>query len=147
MQRKVKEILSFLIFDPLNIELFCRFPKPHAVWKRQVSLCFSICTWNHPSKQKRHLKSWDITVDISFASSAAAAAASLQSCLTLCDPINCSPPGFPSLGFSRQEHWSGLPFPSPMHESEMWKGSCSVVSNSSDPMDCSLPGSSVHGIF
>ena len=23
----------------------------------------------------------------------------------------------PSLGFSRQEHWSGLPFPSPMHES------------------------------
>ena len=24
----------------------------------------------------------------------------------------------PSLGFSRQEHWSGLPFPSAMHESE-----------------------------
>ena len=24
----------------------------------------------------------------------------------------------PSLGFSRQEHWSGLPFPSLMHESE-----------------------------
>ena len=24
----------------------------------------------------------------------------------------------PSLGFSRQEHWSGLPFPSPIHESE-----------------------------
>ena len=24
----------------------------------------------------------------------------------------------PSPGFSRQEHWSGLPFPSPMHESE-----------------------------
>jgi len=24
----------------------------------------------------------------------------------------------PSLGFSRQEHWSGLPFPPPMHESE-----------------------------
>ena len=24
----------------------------------------------------------------------------------------------PSLGFSRQEHWSGLPFPSPMQESE-----------------------------
>ena len=27
----------------------------------------------------------------------------------------------PSLGFSRQEHWRGLPFPSPMHESEKWK--------------------------
>ena len=27
----------------------------------------------------------------------------------------------PSMGFSRQEHWSGLPFPSPMHESGKWK--------------------------
>ena len=39
----------------------------------------------------------------------------------------------PSLGFSRQEHWSGLPFPSPMHESEKWKESRSVMSNSSQP--------------
>ena len=37
----------------------------------------------------------------------------------------------PSLGFSRQEHWSGLPFPSPMHESAKWKWSRSVVSDSS----------------
>ena len=51
-----------------------------------------------------------------------------------------------SLGFSRQEHWSGLPFPSPMHESEKWKWSHSVVSTLHDPMDCSPPGSSVHGI-
>ena len=35
----------------------------------------------------------------------------------------------PSLGFSRQEHWSGLPFPSPMHESEKWKWRRSVVSD------------------
>ena len=39
----------------------------------------------------------------------------------------------PSLGFSRQEHWSGLPFPSLMHESEKWKWSCSVVSDSLRP--------------
>ena len=39
----------------------------------------------------------------------------------------------PSLGFSRQEHWSGLPFPSPMRESEKWKGSCSVMSDSLRP--------------
>ena len=52
----------------------------------------------------------------------------------------------PSLGFSRQEHWSGLPFPSPMHGSEKWKWSrCHVWL--SDPMDCSLPGSSLHRIF
>ena len=38
-----------------------------------------------------------------------------------------------SLGFSRQEHWSGLPFPPPMHESEKWKWSRSVVSNSLRP--------------
>ena len=38
----------------------------------------------------------------------------LLSCvLTLCDPMDCSPPGFSSTGFSRQEYWSGLPFPSP----------------------------------
>ena len=39
----------------------------------------------------------------------------------------------PSLGFSRQEHWSGLPFPSPMHESEKGKWSRSVVSDSVRP--------------
>ena len=49
---------------------------------------------------------------------AAAAAKSLQSCPTLYNPIDGSPPGSPSLGFSRQEHWSGLPCPSPKHESE-----------------------------
>ena len=35
-----------------------------------------------------------------------------------------------SLGFSRQEHWSGLPFPSPMHESEKSKWSRSVMPDS-----------------
>jgi len=39
----------------------------------------------------------------------------------------------PSLGFSRQEHWSGLPFPSPMHESEKWRWSRSVVSDPQRP--------------
>ena len=46
-----------------------------------------------------------------------AAATSLQSCPTLCDPIDSNPPRSPVLGFDRQEHWSGLPSP-PMHESE-----------------------------
>ena len=37
-----------------------------------------------------------------------------QSCLTLCDPMNCvAHQAPPSMGFSRQEYWSGLPFPSP----------------------------------
>ena len=38
-----------------------------------------------------------------------------------------------TLGFSRQEHWSELPFPSPMHESEKWKWSRSVVSDPQGP--------------
>ena len=39
----------------------------------------------------------------------------VQFCAT---PQTASHQAPPSLGFSRQEHWSGLPFPSPMHESE-----------------------------
>ena len=53
----------------------------------------------------------------------------------------------PSLGFSRQEHWSGLPFllqcRKVKSESEVAQ-SCPTLS---DPMDCSPPGSSIHGIF
>ena len=48
-----------------------------------------------------------------------------------------------SLEFSRQEQRGGLPFPFPLHESEVAQ-SCPT---SSDPMDCHLPGSSAHGIF
>ena len=75
----------------------------------------------------------------------AATAKSLQLCTTLCDPIDGSHQTPPSLGFSRQEHWNGLPFPSPMSESEsevaQWHLTLSY------PMDYSLPGSSIHGIF
>ena len=48
----------------------------------------------------------------------AAAVKSFQSCPTLCDPTDGSPPGFPVPGILQQEYWSGLPFPSPMHESK-----------------------------
>ena len=51
----------------------------------------------------------------------------VQLCVT---PQTAAHQAPPSLGFSRQEHWSRLPFPSPMHESEKWKWSRSVVSNS-----------------
>ena len=52
-----------------------------------------------------------------------------------------------SMGFSRQEHWSGLPFPPPMHASESQSEVPQSCPTLSDAMDCSLPGSSVHGIF
>ena len=50
-----------------------------------------------------------------------------------------------SMGYSRQECWSGLPFPSPMHESE--SEVAQLCPTLRDTMDCSLPGSSTHGIF
>ena len=39
----------------------------------------------------------------------------LQSCPTLCDTRDYSRQAPLSMGFSRQEHWSGLPFPLPGH--------------------------------
>ena len=78
--------------------------------------------------------------------SAAAAAKSLQSCLTLYDPIDGSPPGSPVPGIlqARTLEWVAISF-------SMEVKSESEVAQShptpSDPMDCSLPGSSAHGIL
>ena len=57
-------------------------------------------------------------LEVVYTYPAAAAAKLLQSCPTLCGPIDGSPPGSPVPGFSMQKHWSGLPVPSPMDESE-----------------------------
>ena len=62
-------------------------------------------------------------------------------------PYTASHQSLPSLGLSRQEHWSGLPFPSPMQESESESEVAQSCPTLRDPMDCSPPGSSVHGIF
>ena len=79
-----------------------------------------------------------------FSCAAATAAKLLQSCPTLCNPIDGSTPGSPIPGILQARTLSGLPFPSPKHESE------SEVAQSRptlrNPMDCSPPGSSVHGI-
>ena len=53
-----------------------------------------------------------------LATAAAAAAKSLQSCPTLCDPIDGSPQGSPVPGILQARTWSALPFPSPIYESE-----------------------------
>ena len=75
-------------------------------------------------------------------------AKSLQSCLTLCDPIDGSPPGSPVPGIlqARTLEWVChflLQCMKVKSESEVAQ-SCLTLS---DPLDCSLPGSSVHGIF
>ena len=42
-------------------------------------------------------------------------AKSLQQCQTLCDPMECSRQTHLSMGFSRQEYWTGVPYPPPGH--------------------------------
>ena len=79
----------------------------------------------------------------------AAAAKSLQSCPTLCDPIDSSPPGSPVPGIlqARTLEWVAISF----SNAHKWKVKVKSVAQSCptlrDPMDCSLTGSSVHGIF
>ena len=77
----------------------------------------------------------------------AAAAKSLQSCPTLCNPIDGSLPGFPVPGILQAGTGVGCHFllqcMKVKSESEVTQ-SCPTLS---DPMDCSLPGSSVHGIL
>ena len=74
--------------------------------------------------------------------SKAAAAKSLQSCPTLCDPRDSSPPGYPIPGILqvRTLEWVAISF------SNAWKWKVKMKSLS-HPMDCSLPSSSVQGIF
>ena len=83
-------------------------------------------------------------------STTAAAAKSLQPCLTLCDPIDGSPPGSPVPGIlqARMLEWVTISFFNAWkwkvkNESEVTQ-SCLTLSY---PTDCSLPGSPVHGIF
>ena len=75
-------------------------------------------------------------------------AKSLQSCPTLCDPIDGNPPGSPIPGDSPGKNTGVgchclLPCMKGKSESEVAQ-SCPIRS---DPIDRSLPGSSVHGIF
>ena len=73
-----------------------------------------------------------------------AAAKSLQSCPTLCDPIDGSPPGSPVPGIlqARIPEWVAISF----SNASKWKMKVKSLSHVR-PLDCSLPGSSVHGIF
>jgi len=73
---------------------------------------------------------------------------SLQSCLTLCDPIDGSPPGSPVPGILQARTLEVgchvlLQCMKVKSESEVAQSYLTL----SDPMDCSLPGSSIHGIF
>ena len=89
-------------------------------------------------------------ISLLSSSAAAAAAKSLQSYPTLCDPMDCSLPGFSVHGILQAKtlEWVAISF------SNAWKWKVKVKVKSlshvrllATPMDCSLPGSSIHGIF
>ena len=68
-----------------------------------------------------------------------------QSCLTPSDPMDCSLPAPPSMGFSRQEYWSGVPLPSPMlGASDQIRSVAQLCPTLRDPMNRSTPGLPVH---
>ena len=78
----------------------------------------------------------------------AAAAKSLQSCLTLCNPIDSSPPGSPRPRDSPGKNTGvGCHFLLQCMKAKSESEVAQWCPTLSDPMDCSLPGSSVHGIF
>ena len=80
----------------------------------QLTICFlSENSFSKDIAKQNACMAIQLKLNLVHAFLTSSAAKSLQSCLTLCDPIDGSPPGSSSLGFSRQEHWSGLPFPSP----------------------------------
>ena len=80
----------------------CPQQKPFAKWRKEVN--WIIMT------EKSFLSFKDVRLLLLL---------SRFSCVRLCvTPETAAHQALPSLEFSRQEHWSGLPFPSPMQESE-----------------------------
>ena len=114
-------------------------------------LSFMISVWKrntiNVNTGKKEGKIFVQIILTSLTLASAAAAKSLQSCPTLCDPIDRSPPGssIPGILQARTLEWVAISF------SNAWKWSerevAQLCPTLSDPMDCSLPGSSVHGIF
>ena len=87
-------------------------------------------------------------MEVKLQSKAAATAKSLQSCPTLCDPIKRHPTRLPRPWDSPDKNTGvGCHFllqcMKVKSESEVAQ-SCPTLS---DPMDCSPPGSCIHGIF
>ena len=58
-------------------------------------------------------ESWSIWHSLSCFGVCMRTCAVFRSCLTLCDPMDCSAPGSSVHGFPRQEYWSRVPFPPP----------------------------------
>ena len=94
---------------------------------------FKIFAYINFRTQKQYLCCFKESKHLKVFHQVAAAAKSLQSCPTLCNPIDGSALGSAVPGILQARILDGLPFPSPMHESEKWKWSRSVVPDSATP--------------
>ena len=76
-------------------------------------------------------------------------AKSFQLCLTLCDPMDYSPPAPLSMGFSRQEYWNGLPCPPPGDLPDLGTelASSTALALQADSLPLSHQGSSISSIL
>ena len=76
-----------------------------------------LCTWPYSlTRAARHTKNWWKICSYCHTRNKGflcLCAKSLQLCPLLCNLVDCGLPGSPSMGFSREEHWSGLPCPPP----------------------------------
>ena len=111
-----------------------------------INLATTFPTWNmefsgHPTWKCRY----NIFCIICEIVHIAAAANSLQSCLTLCDTIDGSPPGslVPGILQERTLEWVAISFSNARMHAKLLQ-SCPTLR---DPRDCSLSGSSIYGIF
>ena len=121
-----------LLFKMLSMFIIAFLPR---------SKCLLISRLQSPSAvilEPKKIKSVTVTI-------AAAAAASLQLCPTLCDPIDSSPPGFsvPGILQARTLEWVAISFSNACMHAKLLH-SCPTLY---DPMDSSPPGSSVHRIL
>ena len=86
------------------------------IWYVYMTECYSAIRRN---KTESFVETWVDLESVICCEVSQLLLLSCFSCVQLCaTPQMAAHQAPPSLGFSRQEHWSGLPFPSPMHESE-----------------------------
>ena len=104
-----------------------------------------LLSWNTVQEESWDSKVSEIRRGLEYHTAAAAAAKSLQSCPTLCDPIDSIPPGSPVPGIlqARTLEWVAISFSSAWK----WKVKVKMLSCVQLLQDCSLPGSSIRGIF
>ena len=118
-KQKYKSNSYFIVTVLLSKLIFPLFIKTRESWMIQYK-CDTTPKWNwllssqvvNPWINNKNNKLTAQNTQMFLLSPVCVCVCVTQLCLNLCDPMDCSPPPL-SMGFSRQEYWSGLPYPSP----------------------------------